>query len=166
MKQIIETQNAYNSWANAKIFEAAAKLTSDQLDATTGISHDTLRTTLKHLVEIEWVWRSLPQHSRITSAPPITEGAPSVATLRAVAEQEANNMRDYLATLDDEALAGPVTFYDREDNAHHEILYRLLLHRFAHSMQHRTEAAAMLSQFEQSPGDLDMIFFLLGQGEG
>ena len=165
MKPIIETQHAYNSWANAKIFDAAAKLSDEQLDTTTGISHDTLRTTLKHMVEVEWVWRMLPQHSRIeVEVPPMAE-ATSIDELRGAAEQEADEMNAYLASLNDDAFANPVTFYDRQDNPHEEILYKLLLHRFAHSMQHRTEAAAMLSQFDQSPGDLDMIFFFMAQAE-
>ena len=164
MKQIIETQLAYNTWANAKIFDSAARLSNDQLDAATGISHDTLRTTLKHMVEVEWVWRMLPQHSRITVGMPPMAEAQSIDELRAAAEQEADEMNAWLATLDDAAMAGPVTFYDRADDPHEETLYKLLLHRLAHSMQHRTEAAAMLSTFEQSPGDLDLIFFLMAEG--
>lgn len=78
-------------------------------------------------------------------------------------EEEMEAMAAYLATLDDAALAGPVTFYDRQDNAHSQTLYQLLLHRFNHSMQHRTEAAAMLTHCDQSPGDLDMIFFFMAQ---
>ena len=165
MKPIIETQHAYNSWANAKIFDAAAQLNDEQLDAASGISHDTLRTTLQHLVQIEWVWRMLPQHSRITvGVPPMAE-ATSIEELRTAAEQEAAEMDAYLASLGDAAFGEPVTFYDRQDNPNAETLYKLLLHRFAHSMQHRTEAAAMLSNLEQSPGDLDMIFFLMAQEE-
>ena len=166
MKQVIETLNDYNNWANAKIFENAARLSDTQLDTASGIGHDTLRKTLKHLVEVEWVWRTLPQHARISVAAPPMAAATSVEELRTAAEEQALEMSDYLATLDDASLAAPVTFYDRQDNPHEETLYHLLLHRFNHSMQHRTEAAAMLTHADQSPGDLDMIFFFMARDSG
>jgi uncharacterized damage-inducible protein DinB len=35
-----------------------------------------------------------------------------------------------------------------------------MLHQANHATQHRSEVAAMLTQFGQSPGWLDLIFYL------
>jgi uncharacterized damage-inducible protein DinB len=36
-----------------------------------------------------------------------------------------------------------------------------LTHLVIHGQQHRTECAAMLTNFEQSPGDIDFIYYLI-----
>jgi uncharacterized damage-inducible protein DinB len=40
------------------------------------------------------------------------------------------------------------------------ILWHCLYHLVNHGTQHRSEAAAMLTDFGHSPGDIDMILFL------
>jgi uncharacterized damage-inducible protein DinB len=60
-------------------------------------------------------------------------------------------MRAYLAALSDEDAAGP--FYD-------VILWQVIAHVAHHGMQHRSEAALLLTHFGHSPGDIDMVFWL------
>ena len=38
-------------------------------------------------------------------------------------------------------------------------LWRLLTHLAIHGVQHRSEAAAMMTALGQSPGNLDLFFF-------
>jgi uncharacterized damage-inducible protein DinB len=40
-------------------------------------------------------------------------------------------------------------------------LWQAMAHLVNHGTQHKTEAAAMLTDFGQSPGDIDMILYLI-----
>ena len=65
-----------------------------------------------------------------------------------------------MATLRDDD-PGRVYGFDLPDGRRWEMaLWGMMLHVANHSTQHRAEAAAMLTSFGQSPGDLDLIYFL------
>ncbi|MGZ9221207.1 MAG: DinB family protein [Anaerolineales bacterium] len=40
------------------------------------------------------------------------------------------------------------------------MLWHAMAHLVNHGTQHRSEAAAMLTDFGHSPGDVDMLYFL------
>jgi uncharacterized damage-inducible protein DinB len=56
-KTDILTLYDYNYWANERILEATAKVTSDQLIAAANVSHGSLRGALVHILGAEVVWR-------------------------------------------------------------------------------------------------------------
>jgi len=81
---------------------------------------------------------------------------PSPAELVAAWDLEWAGWDAWLATLDDEALLSP----DEEIP-----MWQLLSHVVNHGTQHRSEAAALLTEAERSPGDLDMVDFAEGLAE-
>ncbi len=74
-------------------------------------------------------------------------------------------MRDYVAGLADDALSRVVTYttianpQERQHTVEH-----CLTHMVFHGMQHRSEAAAMLTNFGHSPGNIDLIYYLIAKG--
>ena len=64
-------------------------------------------------------------------------------------------MRAYLGSLSDEDAQG--AFCD-------VILWQVIVHVVHHGMQHRSEAALLLTHFGHSPGDIDMVFWLDDRG--
>src|SRR5688572_19279483 len=46
----------YNRWANAKLLEAVAALTNEQLTKELGSSYSSVRDTLTHILSSEEVW--------------------------------------------------------------------------------------------------------------
>jgi uncharacterized damage-inducible protein DinB len=62
-------------------------------------------------------------------------------------------MREWVASLDDETLARGADFDER---ARYPFWF-YLLHMVTHSQQHRAEAAQLLTQLGQSPGDIDFL---------
>ena len=57
-KQDIQLLYKYNSWANKRILDAAAKLTNEQFLAPASYPHGGLRSTLTHTLFAEWIWRT------------------------------------------------------------------------------------------------------------
>ena len=62
-------------------------------------------------------------------------------------------MRAWVATLDDTTLARSADLDPREQYP----VWYYLVHLVTHSQQHRSEAAQLLTQLGQSPGDLDFL---------
>ena len=69
-------------------------------------------------------------------------------------------MRDYLAQLTDDDMTDYVRYTTDEGNKRERLLWHCLLHVVNHGTQHRSEAAALLTDYGHSPGDLDFTVFL------
>src|SRR5262245_62869874 len=46
----------YNTWANRRLFDAVARLDSDQFTRNLGGSFPSIQSTLTHIVWVEWLW--------------------------------------------------------------------------------------------------------------
>jgi uncharacterized damage-inducible protein DinB len=164
-KNMIAALFEYNTWANAKILEKAGLMSDDQLTTPTGYSHGSLRELLLHMMRTEWVWRKLCQFGAITQPLPHRGDMPTLDAIQARWAQEEELLRAYLDGLSDADLKKIVHLKDRDGNMHSYELWGMLMHLLLHSMQHRSEAAVILTDFGHSPGDLDLIFFLGERGE-
>ena len=106
------------------------------------------------------IWRAL-------SAPPASEQTlTSLAEVRALAQEEEARFRAFFDGLSEADIAGTVDLTDPRGNVSPFVLWHTLNHLMLHSMQHRTEAAAILTDRGHSPGDLDFIFFVRGRRPG
>ena len=74
--------------------------------------------------------------------------------------EEETAMRAYLAGLRDEDMENPVRYKVGDGPKRDRILWHCLLHVVNHGTQHRSEAAALLTEYGYSPGDLDFTVFL------
>ena len=73
-------------------------------------------------------------------------------------------MRAYLASLTDADMSGFVRYTTSSGAARERVLWHCLLHIVNHGTQHRSESAAMLTSYGQSPGDVDFTLFLSSRG--
>lgn len=160
MKEMILAQQAYNAWANDKLLHTAEALSPDQLRASTNLGHGSVHSTFFHMLQVEALWRMLAQHGELTEEMLQAEEFDTVDALRAGLHAETNKIQAYVETLSDAELAGALVLRDPRGNEHTYTRWQILLHRYTHTMQHRTEIAAMLSELGHSPGDLDFIFYL------
>jgi uncharacterized damage-inducible protein DinB len=46
----------YNTWANHRTLESCAALTDEQFTRNLGSSFPSVRDTLVHLFQVEWIW--------------------------------------------------------------------------------------------------------------
>jgi uncharacterized damage-inducible protein DinB len=147
-KEMLQTLYAYNIWANRKIFEAAARLEPSQWDEPNQVVERTLHVLLYHIVRTEWGWRQMV-HTRgqLTRAPQLEE-------------EESRQIQAYLSELSEADLTTSLDLIDRSGKEVQLVIWRMLAHAVLHSMQHRSEAAAILTHLGQSPGDIDFIYFV------
>ena len=150
----------YNYWANARILAAAAQAGEAPFTAPAQLSHGSLRGSLVHILNAEWIWRTRCQSGVSPAAPLAEEEFPTLAALRVRWQTEEGAMRSFLAGLRDDDLIGAVQYTTTRGKPFANILWHILAHVVNHGTQTRSEAALQLTGYGQSPGDLDLIIYL------
>jgi uncharacterized damage-inducible protein DinB len=85
---------------------------------------------------------------------------PTVAALVQRWQAEEADMRNFLASLQDDDLTRIVSYTLDSGEVRERVLWHCLHHVVNHGTQHRSEAAVLLTDYGQSPGDLDFTVFL------
>jgi uncharacterized damage-inducible protein DinB len=167
----------YHYWAHHRILATAARVTPEQYAAPTdfGIGFKSLRATLVHTLDAEWGWRRAFQNHYVPvdavreTLPPakpwddieLTEvDLPTLDALKERWQVEEGDMRAYLGGLDDSDLNGIVRYMIPGGIVRERVLWHCLIHVVNHGTQHRSEAAALLTSYGYSPGDMDFTVFL------
>jgi uncharacterized damage-inducible protein DinB len=157
--QSIQILYDYNSWANARILETAARVTAEQFIAPAPNTYGSLRTILVHTCEAMHFWRNLCQNGIFTED--WTEAEfPTLADLATRWQEVDKSMHAYLGGLTDSDLLGLVRYTTDSGVKRERVLWHCLWHVVNHGAQHRSEAAMILTNYGQSPGDLDFTIFL------
>src|SRR5262245_26397668 len=160
-KKDIQLLYDYNSWCNARILGAAAKLTVEQFRAPGTLPYGGLRDTLIHTLFAEWVWRM-----RWQGTPPNhryrwqLKEFPTFAALQTRWMQEETLLMAFVAGLTDKKLKSELEYTSTEGGRHQRVLWETMAHLVNHGTQHRAEAAAILTDLGHSPGDIDLIVFM------
>jgi uncharacterized damage-inducible protein DinB len=151
----------YNYWANAQILSAAEPLSHAQLVALTQNGHGSLHGTLVHIMSAEWMWRSRWQGTSPKAALR-NDDFPTLEAIRARWHTEEQQMRSFLASLNNEEIQCIVQYTNTEGQTYAVPLWQLMGHLVNHGTQHRSEVAMMLTELGHSPGALDFLVFLIG----
>jgi uncharacterized damage-inducible protein DinB len=135
----------YNYWANGLILKFAEKLSNEQRSQKTAHSHSSLHEILIHIMFAEWVWRLR-----------LTGNSPDFAMIKSqLRSEDYFSLKEVLEKWFDEELKMREfvdQFYDEKLD--------IFTHLVFHGMQHRAEAASILHNFGQSPGDIDFLRYL------
>ena len=138
----------YLYWIRDRVLTAADEAGRDALRASRpGTSRD-LRATLVHELDVELGWRT-----RLSGGEEVDLDPADYPTIDALAEQwrrDEAEMRRWLATLTDEALAAPPP---RETNQSFPLWY-YLVHVVSHGIQELEEAVVLLGPSGRSPQNL------------
>jgi uncharacterized damage-inducible protein DinB len=161
----------YNNWANRRILDAAGRVTPEQYAAPASkmFGRGGLRGTLVHMLDNEWQWRitcqgyyNQPLKDEEYEATILTEDQfPTLAALEERWKAERREMQAYLDTLTNAMLNGPIRYVIERGVVREWVLWQILYSSVDHATQHRSEVAALLTGYGQSPGDIDFTLYLL-----
>ena len=158
-KQDILLLFQYNHWANAKILNAVANVTQEQFLAPASFPHGGLRGTLVHALSAEWIWRTRWEGTSPTSVLKAAD-FPDFQSLRTRWANEEEQLMNFVEGISDERLNSTFDYTNTSGKPFTKVLWQAMAHVVNHGTQHRTEAAAMLTDLGHSPGDLDLIFLV------
>ena len=158
----------YNDWADARLLAACARVSPEQYAAPTSYGHGSLRATMVHILDNIWQQRitlqgyyqkPLADEAAYDATELHEDTFPTLSVLRERWALEQMEMRAYLDTLTEETLNS--TFrYVIPGAIRERVVWHILIHLIIHATQHRSEAAALLTSYGQSPGGLDFTAFL------
>jgi uncharacterized damage-inducible protein DinB len=160
MKKQIELLWEYNYWANRRLLARADKLTEAQLSEKSPYMWDSILGTMAHMLGAEWIWRQRTAEGVSPAAILDRDQFSTLAMLTKRWGEEEAAMRQYLVGLTDADLERVVDYQNTAGTPFSRPLWQILTHVVNHGTQHRSEVALSLTNFGQSPGDMDMIVFL------
>jgi uncharacterized damage-inducible protein DinB len=162
----------YNDWADARLLAACARVSPEQYAAPASYGRGGLRATMVHILDNLWQQRITLQgyyreplaDEAAYDATELHEDAfPTLAVLQERWLIEQREMRAYLDTLTEETLNSTIR-YVIPGVIRKRVVWHILVDLILHATQHRSEAAALLTDYGQSPGDFDFTLFMSERG--
>lgn len=159
----------YNRWMNQRLYDAAARLSDDELMRDRGAFFGSLFGTLNHLAVGDTIWlRRFAQQPDAVATREALRGFPSPTSLRqplAASLAELRRYRDALdacivqwaAALTTEQLAATLTYRNTSGQARAKPFSLLVLHYFNHQTHHRGQATTLLFQAGVDVGETDLL---------
>jgi len=166
----------YNDWADARLLAACARVSPEQYAAPTpcGTGRGGLRATVVHMLDNIWQQRITLQgfykeplaDEAAYNATELHEDAfPTFAALQARWLTEQRAIWAYIDTLTEETLNSTIR-YVIPGVVRERVVWHILLDITYHATQHRSEAAVLLTNYNQSPGDFDFTLFMHERAQG
>lgn len=169
MKTHFQTFAAYNAWANARLYDAAAAIPDADYQAECGAFFGSLHGTLSHILVADRIWMQRftgegPTYTDLGARP-----CADLASLRAERAAEDTRIAAFIDGLEEPAFAGKFSY--RTISNPQDITQPLapaLTHFFNHQTHHRGQAHGLLTQIGGRPASpvLDLLYFQRETGIG
>jgi len=161
VKDYVRLLYQYNAWANNRILDTCAALTSAELTAGEGSStaHPSIRDTLVHTMGAQEVW--LARWKGIAGITlPSPGGFPTLSDVRRHWTDLEARTHAYVTEIPDDLLTEVIHYRNRRGEPYHYPRWQTMVHQVNHGTQHRAEVAALLTALNHSPGDLDLLVYV------
>jgi uncharacterized damage-inducible protein DinB len=153
---------AFGRWANRMTLESVAALTPEEYARPIGGSFGSVKGTLVHLCEADWIWLER-FHGRSPRAFPAPE---QIAELPGLARRwrEVEAGQDvFLASLTQSRMSEPLSFTSAAGDPFTRALGDTLLHLANHGTYHRGQVATLLRQLGKKATGTDYLRFIAAQ---
>lgn len=160
---------SYNTWMNAKVYEAASELSADELRADKGAFFGSVLGTLNHLLVADRIWlQRFAAHSpedEVFSAVRLLQRPQALdeilfADFAAMSEHRAmldGVIERWVNGLTDSSLSETFCYTTMKGGRFCKRLSGVMLHFFNHQTHHRGQATTLLSQFGKDVGVTDLL---------
>ena len=158
MKQHFEQFALYNRWANVRLYEAALALPAADYRRDVGAFFGSLHGTLNHLLLTDRIWLK-----RLTGEGDHPDRLNAIlyddrAQLALARAGEDDRIVRYIASLNDEAIAGTLRYANTSGKQFEQSRAAILAHLFNHQTHHRGQSHTILSICTgREPPSLDML---------
>jgi len=158
MKRHFATMAKYNRWANARLYDAAARLPDEAYRRDVGVFFKSLHGTLNHLLVTDRIW--MHRLDGQGAAPDCLNATlfDQLDALREAREAEDARIRRFVESVSDADLEAVRHFKTTKGVPQQGVLRELLAHLFNHQTHHRGQAHTALSLLTGAePPPLDLL---------
>jgi uncharacterized damage-inducible protein DinB len=149
----------YNQWANARLYDAVAKLPDAEYRKTRQSFFKSIHGTLNHLLVTDRIWLSRIEPPQVVM-PLNSILYEDFAALRAARAAEDRRVVSLVGAMTAETLSGDLVYTNNSGTAFTTPMAQVLGHLFNHQTHHRGQAHDQLSQTDIAPPELDLIYYL------
>src|SRR3984893_12715221 len=150
----------YNAWANGRLYDSVARLSTEQYRADRGAFFKSVHGTLNHLLVTDRIW--MQRFTGEGEAPNRLDAIlfETLDELRVARQTEDRRIVDFVERLDEARIAGTIK-YRRVSSPEQceQHLAPALAHWFNHQTHHRGQIHALLTGLIGTAPELDLLFF-------
>ena len=154
----IKTLFDYHWLTTEQLLDKAGELPDEVYHASVDYGRGSIHELLFHLIAADQHWRIGLETGKQQRGAGIKDH-PDREAIKSFLLQEKAAWQAYISGLRDADLSGEVTLITLRGREHSFPLWHVLVHLVLHGMQHHSELAQALSVHDQSPGDIDFIFY-------
>lgn len=169
MRDLFTLMASYNTWMNAKLYQAASELSVEELNADKGAFFKSVLGSLNHLVVADTIW--LQRFSEHSKHPEELAPVRDLRKPRSLDEVLFTNFGElskhrtmldgviqrWVQTLTDADLSQVMCFSRMNGERVCKRLSGVMLHFFNHQTHHRGQITTLLSQFGKDVGVTDLL---------
>ncbi len=162
----------YNEWMNANIYEAAKRLSDEELSLNRNAYFGSIIGTLNHLVagDVIWLQRFAGHPANYSALEPVQQ-LPAPKNLN---QLTFSNIRDLSAhriwldrvivewsrSITEAHLDDTLSYTNMAGTPAHKSFFGLLMHFFNHQTHHRGQVSTLLSQAGVDIGNTDLVLLI------
>jgi uncharacterized damage-inducible protein DinB len=154
---VLRSHLDYTAWATARLLEAAAKLSPEELTRDFGTANQSVVGTLAHIFTADRTWIT-----RIQGQPPskpITDANRDLILLQREWPLVLHAWREWASGLTDENASQVASYRDGKGNPWTTPCWKIVLHAVNHSTHHRGQVSGFLRAMGYTPPQLDLIAY-------
>ena len=156
-KAILESHLRYTAWASARLLEAAAALTNEELNHDFKTADKNVLLTLAHCFAADRAW-----FHRVDGSPRAAFLTDEDRNLGALQTEWPKYWEKWLAVLaaeTEDSVRRVITFTDLKGKQHQQPLWQIILHMVNHATHHRGQVSGFIRALGHVPPQLDLIFY-------
>ena len=148
----------FHYWARDRVFAAAEALSAEQYERPMGNSFASVRDTLNHVYQAEWIWYSRWNGVSPSAFP--SDEMPNLSSLRLRWTELEGKVREYLADAGESGLNRVIHYRLMSGKEGASPLWQMVAHVVNHATYHRGQVTTMLRQLGAAPAQsTDMITY-------
>jgi uncharacterized damage-inducible protein DinB len=148
----------YNAWANQRAVKGCESINNEQFLQQVGGSFGSVRNTLAHTMDVEWLYHERWQ-GRAPSSFPKAENYSNLSDIKARWKSIDADLNRYINALSADDLTRVIEFRNTKGTILRHPLWETMQHLVNHSTYHRGQVTTLLRQLGGAAQASDMIYF-------